>query len=49
MQELGREIGTVGPDDCVDLGMQVKRPKDAKVSQGFEDRAFQFHGKVDFA
>ena len=48
-QELRSKVGTIGPNDCSQLGMQPEGLEIVPVFQRLEDFAFKFGPKVHFA
>ena len=49
MQELRREICSVGPDNRVELRMQANTAKGGEIAERLEDGAVQLAAQVDFA
>jgi len=48
MQELRRKIGSIRPDDRVELGMQANTAKRGDVTERLEDGAIKLPAQVDF-
>jgi hypothetical protein len=42
LKEVGRHVGAVAPDDCVQIGVETGGPKDTQVFQRFEYLTGQF-------
>ena len=49
VQELGREVGPVGPCERVKLGMNLKLAEHCRIAERLEHRAVQFWAEVDLA
>ena len=49
VQELGREIGAVGPDERTALGVDVESAEDFDVAEGLKDFAVEFRTEVYLA
>jgi hypothetical protein len=49
VQELGSEIRTIRPRQCVEFRMNLKLFEDGQLAKRFENRAVQFLLEVDLA
>jgi hypothetical protein len=48
VQELGREGGSVGPGECVELGVNLKLTEEGWIADRFENGAKQLLLEIKF-
>jgi hypothetical protein len=48
VQELGREVGSVGPGECLELGVNLKLTEEGWITERFENRAEQLLLEINF-
>ena len=47
-EELGREVGAIGPDDGAELRVVTKLAEECQIFQRFEYVAIELAGQIDF-